>query len=86
MAWGLRIFELKKQKGKNAEAMFARGRNEKKNYKPCNNCTGSKSQEKTKRCYHCHKEGHIRRNCYELKNKRKVEAKKEEKIHNVNVT
>lgn len=82
-----RELEMRKMKSKESEALIAWGRTEKKTNNRSNSRGRSKSQGKqTKRCFHCHKEGHIRRNCYELKNKRKNEHKKEEEPHNVNVT
>ncbi|MDO7987387.1 hypothetical protein OC713_02560 [Sweet potato little leaf phytoplasma] len=87
-----RELEIKKT-SRDGEAHLTRGRPEKKVYKNNGNRGKSessrgrsKSQGKTKRCYYCHKEGHIRRNCYELKNKRKAENNKPEEANNANVT
>lgn len=73
--------EMKSEK-KDAEVLFTRGRTEKQgtNQNKQTHKSRLKSRGKGKRCYYCHKERHIRRNCYQLKamNKQANTEKKEE--------
>lgn len=55
-----RDLELKKGKGKESEALVTRGRSDKQNTKGSSRGR-SKTQGKVKKCFYCHKEGHIRK-------------------------
>ncbi|KAH9678410.1 hypothetical protein KPL71_025698 [Citrus sinensis] len=53
-----------------SEGLMARGRSEKKEYKGKKQGR-SKSKQKHLKCFHCHKEGHFKRDCPERKTKQK---------------
>ncbi|TXG74051.1 hypothetical protein EZV62_002630 [Acer yangbiense] len=59
-----------------ADGLMVRGRPDKRQWKK-NNTGNNRSRSKSKprhiKCYHCHKEGHIRRDCPERKNKKRQE-------------
>ncbi|KAJ9697688.1 hypothetical protein PVL29_007014 [Vitis rotundifolia] len=66
--------ELKKEES-NGEGLFIRGRLDKRNNKG-NASSKSKSHGKRK-CYHCQKEGHFKRDCPERKSKKNKASKEE---------
>lgn len=75
---------MKKRKGKECEAFMAKGRSEKKSNKETNRGR-SKFKGKVKKCFYCHKEGHIRKKCFELITKRKSKNRKDDETHNANI-
>ncbi|TYK10877.1 Retrovirus-related Pol polyprotein from transposon TNT 1-94 [Cucumis melo var. makuwa] len=57
-----RNLEIKKER-KDGELLMARGRSEKKSWKGKERNFRSKSKEKSRKCFLCHKEGHFKKNC-----------------------
>lgn len=68
----LEILSLKKE---TSEGMFVKGKNKNKEGK---NQADDKSKSKV-RCNYCHKEGHIKRDCYSLKRKNQYQRSKKNK-------
>ncbi|KAH9767170.1 hypothetical protein KPL71_011175 [Citrus sinensis] len=58
-----------------SEGLMARGRSEKREYKGKKQGR-SKSKQKHLKCFHCHKEGHFKRDCPERKTKQKEPKEK----------
>ncbi|KAH9716107.1 Integrase catalytic domain-containing protein [Citrus sinensis] len=61
----------KRAETKAGEGLMARGRPEKRNYNKGKKRDKSKSKNKNLKCFHCHKEGHFKRDYPDRKNKGK---------------
>ena len=68
-----------------SEGLVARGRSQERTFEKKKEERRSKSRNKSKVCNYCKKKGHIKIDCYKLKNKQKREAEKSENAAEVGV-